>query len=76
MEFFVNGMPTPIIRENMFYSDSDIAIWALSDLGEGIDLITYNTLQNVELEKINTEILIHGQKKPLKLKSHSPLFSS
>lgn len=72
VEFFVRDLLNPIIRENMFYSDTDIAVWALSDLSEGIDLITSNTLQHVELEKINTEIVIKDERKAAEIEKAIP----
>ena len=72
VEFFVRDLLNPIIRENMFYSDTDIAVWALSDLSEGIDLITSNTLQHVELEKINTEIVIKDERKTAEIEKAIP----
>ena len=39
LEFHSNDLLKPIIRENMFYSDSDIAVSALSDLNEGAGIV-------------------------------------
>lgn len=72
LEFFVEELLNPVVRENMFYSDADIAVWALSDLSEGIELITANNLQEINLEKINTEIVIEDTRKTAEIEKAVP----
>lgn len=72
LEFYVKDMPVPIIRTNMFYSDSDIAVWALSDLSDGLDLITTNNLQHIELERINVSIRVENTRKTAEIEKAVP----
>lgn len=72
LEFHSNDLLKPIIRENMFYSDSDIAVWALSDLNEGLELLIANDLQDVTLSGINTKITIEEVRKTASIEKAIP----
>lgn len=72
LEFVAKNLINPVVRENMFYSDSDIAVWSLSDLSEGIDIITDNTLQEVEIEKIKTHIVVENIRKTAEIEQAIP----
>ncbi len=63
LEFHADNLPNPIIRQNMVYSDSDIAGKALWDLQAGLDLITENRLQKINLSQINASFTFDEQRK-------------
>lgn len=50
-------------RKNMFYSSNDIAIQAISEIPEIIDLIINNYFEAVNLSQINIDIKIDAEKK-------------
>jgi len=50
-------------RENMFYSSNDIAIQAISEIPEIIDLIMNNYFEAVNLDQINIKVKIEDKKK-------------
>ncbi|HEC92331.1 MAG TPA: hypothetical protein ENI51_04960, partial [Candidatus Atribacteria bacterium] len=52
-----------LIRKNMFYSSIDIAIQAISEIPEIIDLIINNYFEAVNLSQINIDIKIDDEKK-------------
>lgn len=72
LEFYADDHLNPVVRENMFYSDSDIAVWALSDLSEGLDLLVANNLQEVNLSQINTIITIDESRKTASIEKAIP----
>jgi len=50
-------------RKNMFYSSNDIAIQAISEIPEIIDLIMNNYFEAVNLDQINIKVKIDNKKK-------------
>ncbi len=52
-----------LIRKNMYYSSDDIAIQAITEMPEIIDLIVNNYFEIVNLTEINIDIKIDNKKK-------------
>jgi hypothetical protein len=52
-----------LFRENMYYSSDDIAIQAITEIPEIIDLIVNNYFEKVDLTAINIDIKIDSKKK-------------
>jgi len=52
-----------LFRENMYYSSDDIAIQAITEIPEIIDLIVNNYFEKVDLTAINIDIKIDNKKK-------------
>jgi len=52
-----------LFRENMYYSSDDIAIQAITEIPEIIDLIVNNYFEKVDLTVINIDIKIDSKKK-------------
>jgi hypothetical protein len=52
-----------LIRKNMYYSSDDIAIQAITEMPEIIDLIVNNYFEMVNLTEINIDIIIDNRKK-------------
>ena len=52
-----------LIRKNMYYSSDDIAIQAITEMPEIIDLIVNNYFEMVNLTEINIDIKIDNKKK-------------
>jgi len=52
-----------LLRKNMYYSSDDIAIQAISEIPEIIDLIVNNYFEIVDLTAINIDIKIDNKKK-------------
>jgi len=52
-----------LCRKNMYYSPNDIAIQAITEIPEIIDLIINNYFENVDLTRINIDIKIDNKKK-------------
>ncbi len=71
-EFLAANLPTAIVRDNMFYSDSDIAVWALYDLIEALELLMFNKLQKVELTEVSTKIIIEEKRKTASIEKAIP----
>ncbi len=72
LEFDSEDIPNTVVRENMFYSDSDIAVWALYDLVEGLDLLLANKLQPVDLSQVNARITVEEQRKTASIEKAIP----
>ena len=56
-------MSNTIIRDNMFFSESDIAVWALLDLEQGLDLLLTNRFQEVDLTQINIIVSVENERR-------------
>jgi len=52
-----------LLRKNMYYSSDDIAIQAVTEMPEIIDLIVNNYFETVNLTEINIDIKIDNKKK-------------
>lgn len=52
-----------LIRKNMYYSSDDIAIQAITEIPEIIDLIVNNYFEMISLTEINIDIKIDNKKK-------------
>ncbi|GAH72028.1 unnamed protein product, partial [marine sediment metagenome] len=52
-----------LLRKNMYYSSDDIAIQAITEIPEIIDLIVNNYFEMVNLTEINIDIRIDNKKK-------------
>jgi hypothetical protein len=76
MEFDSPDIPQPMIRENLFYSDSDIAVWSLTDLNDGLELLANNSLQEVELTEITIEIEIQQARRTASIEQAVPRLST
>lgn len=50
------GMPRPLVRENVFYSGSDVAASALSELFVALDLLHGNEFQDPKLTGVSVDI--------------------
>lgn len=72
LEFHAHNLPQPVIRENMFYSDSDIAVWSLSDLSDGLDVLMGNNLQSVDLKEINVSIVVENTRRTAEIEKAIP----
>jgi len=72
LEFHAHNLPQPIIRENMFYSDSDIAVWSLSDLSEGLEVLAGNNLQHIDLKGINVSITVDNSRRTAEIEKAIP----
>lgn len=72
LEFHTHDLPQPIIRENMFYSDSDIAVWSLSDLMDGLEVLMGNNLQSIDLKEINVSIVVENTRRTAEIEKAIP----
>ena len=62
-----------MIRENLFYSDSDIAVWSLTDLLSGLELLVNNNLQEVDLQEVRIEMEINQGRKTATIERRCPV---
>lgn len=63
VEFVASNLSNTIIRDNMFFSESDIAVWALLDLEQGLDLLLTNRFQEVDLTQINIIVSVENERR-------------
>lgn len=63
LEFSTGNLSQRMIRENLFYSDTDIAVWSLTDLLAGLELLTNNSVQEVDLQQIKIEVEVAQERK-------------
>jgi hypothetical protein len=50
------GLPSPIVRENMFYSSHDVAIASVLDIIDAMELAFYNDLRRLEPYDLTVEV--------------------
>lgn len=72
LEFKSRDFSQRMIRENLFYSDSDIAIWSLTDLLTGLELLVLNDLQTVCLDEVKIELDITQERKTASIEEATP----
>lgn len=72
LEFSSRDFGQRMIRENLFYSDTDIAVWSLTDLLSGLELLVDNTLQDVNLEHLKIEMEISSERKTATIEKATP----
>lgn len=72
LEFTAANLPQRIIRENLFYSDTDIAVWSLTDLLSGLELLVNNSLQDVDLEHVNIDVEVARERKTATIEAARP----
>lgn len=72
LEFSSPDFGQRMIRENLFYSDSDIAVWCLTDLQSGLELLVGNNLQEVDLQQIRVEVEVSRERKTAVIEKATP----
>ncbi|HHY10827.1 MAG TPA: hypothetical protein GX528_09750, partial [Firmicutes bacterium] len=75
LEFGTGNLSQRMIRENLFYSDSDIAVWSLTDLWAGLELLIDNNLQAVDLQHVQIEIEVTPERKTATIEKARPKMS-
>ncbi len=72
LEFETASLSQRMIRENVFYSDSDIAVWSLTDLLDGLELLNNNNLQDVDLDHIQIDVEIVEERRTATIEKATP----
>lgn len=72
LEFTAKDFNQRMIRENLFYSDTDIAVWSLTDLLSGLELLANNNLQDVELLDVRIEVEVAQERKTATIEQAVP----
>lgn len=72
LEFSSEHLSQRMIRENLFYSDTDIAVWSLTDLLYGLELLVTNSLQEITLEHVQIDLEISEGRKTATIESANP----
>ncbi|MDI9439128.1 SpoIVB peptidase S55 domain-containing protein [Candidatus Darwinibacter acetoxidans] len=72
LEFVSKDFTQRMIRENLFYSDSDIAVWCLVDLLSGLELLMGNNLQAVDLQQVKIEVEVSKERKTATIEKATP----
>ena len=72
LEFSAKDFSQRMIRENLFYSDSDIAVWCLTDLLAGLELLVGNNLQEVDLQAVKIEVEVAQERKTATIEKATP----
>ncbi len=72
LEFTAKDFTQRMIRENLFYSDSDIAVWSLTDLLAGLELLVNNNLQEVDLQDVRIEVEVAQERKTATIEKAIP----
>ena len=76
LQFDSPDIPQPMIRENLYYSDSDIAVWSLTDLMDGLELLANNSLQDIVLSGISIEIEVWQARQTASIEQAVPRVST
>lgn len=72
LEFSTGNLSQRMIRENLFYSDTDIAVWSLTDLLSGLELLVNNSVQEVDLQQIKVEVEVAQTRKTATIEKATP----
>lgn len=72
LEFTTGNLSQRMIRENLFYSDTDIAVWSLTDLLAGLELLVNNSVQEVDLQQIKVEVEVAQTRKTATIEKATP----
>lgn len=72
LEFTAKDLNQRMIRENLFYSDSDVAVWSLTDLLSGLELLIGNNFQEVDLQHIKVEVEVAQDRKTATIEAATP----
>jgi len=72
LEFEAPNLSQRMIRENLFFSDTDIAVWSLTDLLAGLELLLNNSVQEVELQHVQVDVEIAQERKTATIESAAP----
>ncbi|NLG84831.1 MAG: hypothetical protein GX493_09565 [Firmicutes bacterium] len=57
LALYADELTEPLRRENLFYSDKDIAVESLAEVGEAIDLLLGNEFQELTLRRLRLEVV-------------------
>jgi len=76
LQFDSPDIPQPMIRENLYYSDSDIAVWSLIDLMDGLELLANNSLQDIDLTSVSIEIEVSQERRTAAIEQAVPRVST
>lgn len=66
------GMPRPLTRENVFYSGSDVAAAALSELYAAVDLLLENEFQDPKLSSVSIDIEVEEGRRTARIERARP----
>ncbi len=66
------GMPRPLVRDNLYYSDRDIAALSLLEFVEAVSLVVNNRFSPVDLERIQLTAHIEQQRWTAHIESATP----
>jgi hypothetical protein len=72
LEFTTGNLSQRMIRENLFYSDTDIAVWSLTDLLAGLELLMNNSVQEVDLQQIKVDVEVAQTRKTATIEKATP----
>lgn len=72
LEFHSGSLSQRMIRENLFYSDTDIAVWSLTDLLAGLELLVNNSLQRVDLRHVQVDVEVAQERRTATIEAASP----
>lgn len=75
IEYNADNLPNRIIRENMYFSESDIAVWTLYDLIEGLELLIHNRFQAVELSNVEVDVEVERKRNTATIEKAVPVQS-
>lgn len=52
------GLPEPLVRDNIFFSETDVSAQALVELLEGVEILTANQFREVRLRSVEVSVRI------------------
>src|SRR5690606_7446045 len=52
------GLPEPLVRDNIFFSETDVSAQALVELLEGVEILTANQFREVRLRSVEVSARI------------------
>ena len=72
LEIAAEGLEQPLIRENMYYSDSDIAVWSVYDLIDGLDLLLFNRIRDAGVSEVKFDVSVQEQRRTASIEKAVP----
>lgn len=66
------GLPRPLVRDNLYYSDRDIAAVALLELMEAVQLVVSNRFSRVDVERIQFTAHVEQQRRTAHIERATP----
>lgn len=72
LEIQADALDQPLVRENMYYSDTDIAVWSVYDLIDGLDLLMFNRIRDAGVAEVTFDVSVEQQRRTASIEKAVP----